>query len=283
MEETQIREKIRNLLEMDYIGIEDYLVENYDNLIQFLEIRTAAKPEKQETLEETVIRLLHSLGAPAHIKGYKYVRDAIMIYCNQKDDEVFMFTKDVYPVIAKKYGATPSSVDRAIRHLITKIEMSSLSKYGYKTNHMTNYEFVATISEIVKQIDKDTQNQDVTQVKARVVFTVTEYAIEEKITYYLQKMAIPPNIKGFDYLKEAINKFVKNNTIYMKKELYPEVADIFNTTSTRVERNIRHAIEVGFSRADPSDIEEIFGNTFSANGGNPTNSEFIAMIADLVK
>ena len=105
--------------------------------------------------------------------------------------------------------------------------------------------------------------------------------IEVSITQVLHKLGVPAHIKGYLYLREAIQSVVKNVDLLgaITKELYPEVADTFNTTPSRVERAIRHAIEVAWERGNEKELKKYFENTLS-NNSKPTNSQFIARIAD---
>lgn len=109
--------------------------------------------------------------------------------------------------------------------------------------------------------------------------------IEQKITAVIHKVGIPAHIKGYQYLRYAILEVFRNIDMInsVTKELYPLVARQFNTTATRVERAIRHAIEVAWDRGDTETLNSIFGYTVKSNRGKPTNSEFIAMIADKLR
>ena len=109
--------------------------------------------------------------------------------------------------------------------------------------------------------------------------------LETKITKIIQEIGVPAHIKGYLYLRESIH-IVVNDMDYLgaiTKELYPEVAIKYNTTTSRVERAIRHAIEVAWNRGDVETLERIFGYTINNNKGKPTNSEFIALIADRLR
>lgn len=108
------------------------------------------------------------------------------------------------------------------------------------------------------------------------------YDLEAQVTKIIHQVGIPAHIKGYQYLRSAIIMVVKNNRIIneVTKTLYPTVAREFNTTSSRVERAIRHAIEVAWDRGDVDVLNSFFGYTVQHNKGKPTNSEFIAMIAD---
>lgn len=112
-----------------------------------------------------------------------------------------------------------------------------------------------------------------------------ERDIETKITKIIQEIGVPAHIKGYLYLREAINMVVDDMDYLgaVTKELYPGVAEKFNTTASRVERAIRHAIEVAWNRGKIDTINSIFGYTVSNNKGKPTNSEFIALIADKLR
>lgn len=106
--------------------------------------------------------------------------------------------------------------------------------------------------------------------------------IELKVTEILHHLGVPAHIKGYHYLRNSIMKSVDNPDIInaITKELYPSVAKNFKTTSSRVERAIRHAIEVAWDRGDIDVLSSYFGYTISNSKGKPTNSEFIAMISD---
>ena len=108
--------------------------------------------------------------------------------------------------------------------------------------------------------------------------------LEELIAYHLLQLGCPRHIKGYRYLKEAIALAVEKPELMnvITKELYPSVAEKFDTISSRVERAIRHAVEVAWDRCDMEILQDYFGNTISNNKGKPTNSEFIAMFVDRI-
>lgn len=114
---------------------------------------------------------------------------------------------------------------------------------------------------------------------------IKERDMESKITKIIQEIGVPAHIKGYLYLREAITMVI-NDMDYLgavTKELYPAVADNFNTTPSRVERAIRHAIEVAWNRGSIENIDRIFSYTVHNNKGKPTNSEFIALVADKLR
>jgi len=108
--------------------------------------------------------------------------------------------------------------------------------------------------------------------------------LEEHVTTLLHKMGIPAHIKGYHYLRSAILMTYTNPSLInsVTKELYPNIAKEYDTTSSRVERAIRHAIEVSWDRGDCEVLTEMFGYTVQKSKGKPTNSEFIALISDFL-
>ena len=106
--------------------------------------------------------------------------------------------------------------------------------------------------------------------------------METQITKIIHQIGVPAHIKGYQYLRTAIMMAIEDNNIInsVTKILYPSVAQKYSTTSSRVERAIRHAIEVAWDRGDIDTLNSYFGYTIQNNRGKPTNSEFIAMIAD---
>lgn len=112
-----------------------------------------------------------------------------------------------------------------------------------------------------------------------------EVKLESDITEILHEIGIPAHIKGYMYLRSAIAKTYKNSDFLgqITKTLYPTIADEYQTTSSRVERAIRHSIEVAWNRGNIDVIDDIFGYTINANKAKPTNSEFIAMISDKLR
>ena len=106
--------------------------------------------------------------------------------------------------------------------------------------------------------------------------------IESQVTRIIHQIGVPAHIKGYQYLRTAILLTIKDSDIInsVTKVLYPSVAKKYQTTTSRVERAIRHAIEVAWDRGDVDTLNSYFGYTIQNNRGKPTNSEFIAMIAD---
>ncbi len=110
-------------------------------------------------------------------------------------------------------------------------------------------------------------------------------SIENDVTEIIREIGIPAHIKGYQYIREGIIMAINDMNMlnFITKLLYPSIAKKYKTTSSSVERAIRHAIEVAWGRGKIEVIEEMFGYTVSAGKGKPTNSEFIALIADKLR
>ena len=115
--------------------------------------------------------------------------------------------------------------------------------------------------------------------------TKNEEALEALVTNVIHEVGVPAHIKGYQYLREAIMMVVNNIDIInqITKQLYPEIAQKYHTTPSRVERALRHAIEVAWSRGKMDTIYSLFGYTINSGKGKPTNSEFVALIADKIR
>lgn len=149
-----------------------------------------------------------------------------------------------------------------------------------------------TLIERIRQLVNDTIYRD--DVKKAVTYLDTAETNINKsqptdmiteITNIIHEIGIPAHIKGYMYLREAINMLVNDIGLLssVTKELYPSIGKKFNTTASRVERAMRHAIDVAWSRGQIETINKIFGYTIHNEKGRPTNSEFIAMVADKLR
>ena len=112
-----------------------------------------------------------------------------------------------------------------------------------------------------------------------------DYRLEIVVTNIIHEIGVPAHIKGYQYLRDSIIMSVNNMDILnsITKQLYPTIASMHDTTPSRVERAIRHAIEVAWNRGKMDTINELFGYGIQAGKGKPTNSEFIALIADKIR
>ncbi len=154
-----------------------------------------------------------------------------------------------------------------INILIKRIrEIKMFQPMGNKVSYI-NKEIRAPYIEIQQENKKSTEN------------------LEALVTNIIHEVGVPAHIKGYQYLREAIMMVVGDIDVInqITKQLYPEIAAKYHTTPSRVERAIRHAIEVAWGRGQVDAVESIFGYTVSNSKGKPTNSEFIAMIADKLR
>lgn len=113
----------------------------------------------------------------------------------------------------------------------------------------------------------------------------THHDLEKDVTDMIHEIGVPAHIKGYQYLREAIMMSVEDVEMLnsITKILYPSIAKKYQTTPSRVERAIRHAIEVAWSRGKMETLDAFFGYTINIGKGKPTNSEFIALIADKIR
>ena len=138
---------------------------------------------------------------------------------------------------------------------------------------------ITRIKQLRQELSNPLQTADARNAQNRVL------NLETKITGILHEIGVPAHIRGYHYMREAILMAVDNLEVlnYITKELYPTIAKKCNTTASRVERAIRHAIEVAWNRGKVDVIDSLFGYTINNHKGKPTNSEFIALIADRLR
>ena len=137
----------------------------------------------------------------------------------------------------------------------------------------------------IKSINKSISRMPVSFADNTVSKEIQQIDLESRITDMIHEIGIPAHIKGYHYLRDAIIMAVEDMDVLnaVTKVLYPTVAKRHQTTSSRVERAIRHAIEVAWSRGKLDTLDALFGYTVSTGKGKPTNSEFIALIADTLR
>lgn len=146
---------------------------------------------------------------------------------------------------------------------------------------------------ILKPFDMDTLMHKVKQVadlpkkgrRPEKEIRVSHESLDESISHLLREIGVPAHIKGYHYIKEAIEMVQYDVDVLnsITKVMYPEVARRFDTTPSRVERAIRHAVEVAWGRGDVDVIAETFSHTINRSKSKPTNSEFIAMVSDRIR
>lgn len=140
----------------------------------------------------------------------------------------------------------------------------------------------AELLDRIRAVGKTGGRADGTPLPAAQQLNKPEQRLETMVTEIIHEIGIPAHIKGYQYIREAIILTVRDMDLInaVTKALYPMVAKRYNTTPSRVERAIRHAIEVAWDRGDIEVLQKYFGYTVSNIKGKPTNSEFVALIAD---
>ncbi|MBE5746302.1 MAG: sporulation transcription factor Spo0A [Clostridiales bacterium] len=164
------------------------------------------------------------------------------------------------------------------------IVVSSLSLEGFITKALNlgvSYYMIKPFNmEVLKSRVLDVLNDN--KPKANIQVIGKNRNLEEKITNIFITVGIPAHIKGYQFLREAIKMAIDNPDIInsITKKLYPSIAEKFETSASKVERAIRHAIEVAWNRGKIENINTLFGIKVYANNEKPTNGEFIALVAD---
>ena len=148
-----------------------------------------------------------------------------------------------------------------------------VSGYGIKYLMLKPFDMKALESKIISVLDSN------------LIDDMGNNNLKIRLTKLLHELGVPSHIKGYEYIREGIMLLYNDPSIIggITKELYPEIANKFNTSVSRVERAIRHAIEVSWNRGDIDLMEEVFGHSVDYDKAKPTNSEFIVTIADKLK
>jgi len=243
---------------------------------------TGLNPQKDVDMMNEVTDLLHAFNMKPHINGYRYIRSAILLAID--DPEVLESISTIlYPTIAKQYNTTPSRAARGIRHAVqSTLNRENVDKIEEVLGHpliskMTNSEFIAATA-------------DYLSVKFRIgeffsdhnVNMCAESDIVSIVTNLLRSLAVPPHLKGYNYIRSSILLAIEYPEILQSivGVLYPKIAKQYKTTPSRVERAIRHAIECAWDRGFFENIDKVFGYSISTEKGRPTNAEFLACITD---
>ncbi len=152
--------------------------------------------------------------------------------------------------------------------------LRKVSSYGIKYYMLKPFDFEDLEKRILDLYNYEENTSD-----------VVDGGMHITITKLLHSLGIPSHIKGYQYIRESIYLMYENPNLIggITKELYPEIAAKYNTTASRVERAIRHAIEVSWNRGDYDLMEEIFGHSVDYDRAKPTNSEFIATLSDKLR
>jgi len=176
--------------------------------------------------------------------------------------------------------------------LIKSIKEQNLEKNIIVITNYNSVEMVRQISLynvnyfLLKPYDiSDLEYQILNTNNKQIVTIDKNRELQSYISSLLHSLGVPSHIKGYEYIREGIGLMYNNPSMLgaITKEMYPEIALRYNTTSSRVERAIRHAIEVSWNRGDYDLMEEVFGHSVDYDRAKPTNSEFIATLADKMR
>lgn len=266
-----MREKVSVLIADDNQEF-SHTLSTYINLQEDMEVIGMAK-DGNEAIEmiantnpdvvllDVIMPHLDGLGVLERVNGMKSEKKPICIMLSAVGQD--KITQKAILLGAEYYVVKPFDIEL----LIKRIREIKYFKPNQTSNNFIAKEAKQQYIDISKEDSKKEEN------------------LEALVTNIIHEVGVPAHIKGYQYLREAIIMVVNDIDVInqITKSLYPKIAFKFNTTPSRVERAIRHAIEVAWGRGQQEAVENIFGYTISAAKGKPTNSEFIAMIADKLR
>lgn len=232
-----------------------------------------------ENAEESQ-RILEKLASEENLFDIRIVNDGKSAVDILKENRFDLLIVDL--VLPEIDGFEVIEVAKEYNKNTAVIVVSALSSDIFIRKAMNlgiSYFMLKPISlDILEKRVKDILNDNPIQDKK----TFTNKEIEEKITNIFITVGIPAHIKGYQFLREAIKLSMGNPEIInsITKKLYPTIAEKFETSASKVERAIRHAIEVAWNRGKIENINSVFGLTVYSNNEKPTNGEFIALVAD---
>ncbi|QQK79784.1 sporulation transcription factor Spo0A [Salicibibacter cibi] len=241
------------------------MVEEYVSLQEDMEVSGVAYNGRDclQVVEETKPDVLILDIIMPYLDGLA-VLDRLQNNHTEKSPKVLMLTAFGQEDVTKK------AVDQGVAYYVLKpFDMDML---------------IETIRDLsgqpAPQVTVSVQNKELGNMKQQPSIN-----LDQRITGIIHEIGVPAHIKGYMYMREAITMVYNNIELLgsITKELYPDIAKKYNTTASRVERAIRHAIEVAWSRGNIDSISHYFGYTVSMSKAKPTNSEFIAMVADKLR
>lgn len=225
--------------------------------LQALDMIKELKPDV--VILDVIMPNLDGIGVLERISSMDLIHKPIFIMLSAVGQDIFI--QQALSLGAVYYIVKPFNIDV----LISRIRQLYKEYYAFSLSDSKAYKF-----KLSEQSDSKVSNT---------------HDIEVQVTYMMHDIGIPPHMSGYQYIREAIMQSVNNSKAFssITKVIYPSVAEKFNTTPQKVERSIRNAIESTWSRGNPDTIDNLFGYTINYSKGKPTNSEFIAMIADKVR
>ena len=231
--------------------------------------------EPDVVLLDVIMPHLDGIGVLEKITAANMKKQPICIMLSAVGQE--KITQRALELGAEYYAIKPFDINVLLQR-IKEIELHR-KQPQFRNSNINNYNINNNINSYMSREIK-AQYIEISPEKKK-----DEENLEALVTNVIHEVGVPAHIKGYQYLREAIMMVVNNIDIInqITKQLYPDIANKYHTTPSRVERAIRHAIEVAWGRGQTEVVENIFGYTISAAKGKPTNSEFIAMIADKLR
>lgn len=189
-------------------------------------------------------------------------------------------------VLKRLAGAVLPKKPKIIVYSISAVAINMAANTGTLVDYcLLKPQSCDRICEIIRDLTATIKIAKPSVIQNTAALPAEEIDLETVVTDFIHELGVPAHIKGYQYIRSAIMMVVENMDLlnFITKQLYPEIAKAYNTTASRVERAIRHSIEVAWSRGKPEIMNEIFGYTIHTGKGKPTNSEFIAMVADRIR
>lgn len=216
--------------------------------------------------------------------------EAYGLICSSRPDvvilDVIMPKRDGISLMKRLADTKMAKRPVIIAHSVTGNEkvMEACYKAG-ATYYLLKPQSNEAIAETIRAIVPSDTNKSVITAAPAAAPAQKEVDLETLVTEFMHELGLPAHIKGYQYIRTAIMMVVDNMEMlnYITKQLYPDIAKKYGSTASRVERAIRHSIEVAWTRGRPETMNEIFGYTIDTGKGKPTNSEFIAMVADRIR
>jgi two-component system response regulator (stage 0 sporulation protein A) len=200
--------------------------------------------------------------------------------------DIIMPNDDGFGVLDKMRSASlPTTPDVIVLSALGQEEIiRRISEYGIRYYMVKPFDLAVLYDRIIQTCSNPGQSvvRSVPEINIPASPRVQKYSLDEKITSIFLMIGIPAHIKGYHFLREAIRIVMDDTDIINRitKELYPTIAKRFDTSASKVERAIRHSIEVAWTRGKIENINKIFGYNIYTKNDKPTNGEFIALIAD---
>lgn len=234
-------------------------------------VEAIKKLKPEVVLLDVIMPKLDGLGVLQRLSGEKNLigqTDFIMLSAIGKDN----ITEDAFNFGAEYYMLKPFDI-HALVQKIKDCHERRLQKQLKQTNR-TEIKHTSAGLGLPKNNLPNQQKEN-----------ISDHDLELEITKIIHEIGVPAHIKGYQYIRDGILMSIRDREMInsITKILYPTISKKYATTSSRVERAIRHSIEVAWNRGNPDVIEEYFGYTVSDGKGKPTNSEFIALIADKLR